>query len=355
MSPTAIRAPHWTHPALLDASRTFQVVLEPPPSPSPTIRLVSDGTIVPVRVEDTAKLQPETAAYTCTALGGRAGEVYDLKVETNRQRTVMPHAVGVIPHHAETLTLLHCSDLHLLQPTPDHGLRDRSAHIAALVARINALFPELVVCTGDLITRYDAQKRALPAELVRWQIQRVAELLARIAAPLFVTVGNHDVAFEATRGDWYSAMGGGWRGSTDEFRVDWGPYHLAMMDCFAHYDPQNVSLRSSFTAEQLAWLRSGLLAASASQLRLVFAHYDYHGQLPALLSEGRIDLLFYGHSGRLYPQELARNGVWDGHLAGTEAYNLVRLTPCGIFSQKGSWPSLTDQRTRAPLASELDR
>ena len=30
----------------------------------------------------------------------------------------------------------------------------------ALVDRINALHPDLVVCTGDLISRYDPQKRA---------------------------------------------------------------------------------------------------------------------------------------------------------------------------------------------------
>jgi hypothetical protein len=222
-------------------------------------------------------------------------------------------------------------------------MEDRSALVAALVARINALRPDLVVCTGDLISRYDAHKRALPAAQIRWQIRRVVGLLSRIEVPFFVTVGNHDAAFEATRGDWYAAMGGGWNGGTDEFSLDWGRYHLAMLDCFAHYDLQNVPLVSSFTAQQLQWLRQDLSAASESRLRLVFAHYDYHKQLPPLLGELCVDLLFYGHAKGLYPQDLAANGVWDGHLADTTAYNLVRLTPGGVVSEKVSWASLSSQ------------
>ena len=102
-----------------------------------------------------------------------------------------------------------------------------------------------------------------------------------------------------------------------------------------------LKAKVSFTAEQLQWLRQDLLAAPESQLRLVFAHYDYRKQLPPLLRERCIDLLFYGHAKGLYPQVLAETGVWDGHLADTEAYNLVRLTPSGITTEKASWASLT--------------
>ncbi len=346
MPSLSIKAPYWTRPALLDANRTFQLILEPRPAATPSIVLKGNGDAIPVQPADPVILGPGIVEYTCTALGGIPGQTYDLEVQLDGTSAKMPHAISVKPQDVKTLTLLHCSDLHLLQPTPDNALharstlRARGALIAALVSRINALRPDLVVCTGDLITRYDAQQRALPAERIRWQIRRVKGLLARIEAPLYVTVGNHDAAFAATRGDWYAAMGGGWNGHTDEFSVDWGPYHLAMMDCFAHYDPQNVQVRSSFTAEQLQWLRQDLLAASQSQLRLVFAHYDYHEQLPVLFRELHIDLLFYGHAKGLYPQALAENGIWDGHLADTKAYHLVRLTPSGVTSERASWASL---------------
>jgi hypothetical protein len=87
-------------------------------------------------------------------------------------------------------------------------------------------------------------------------------------------------------------------------------------------------------------LRQDLLAASASYRRLVFAHYDYHKQLPPLFGELGIDLLFYGHARGLYPRALAENGIWDGHLADTEAYNLVHLSTSGITSHKTSWADL---------------
>ena len=344
MSYPSIKEPYWTRPTLLDSNRTFPVVLESRSAASPALSLTSvDGDKVSVRIEGSATLRSGLTEYTCTALGAIAGHTYDLELAIDGIDTTVPRAVSALPHDTESLTLLHCSDLHLLKPTPEGTMKDRSTLIAALAARINALHPDLVICTGDLIGRYDAQKRALPAGRIRWQIRRVKELLTQVEVPFFVTVGNHDTAFEETRGDWYAAMGGGWRGGTDDSSLDWGRYHLALMDGFACYDPQNAPLRSSFTAEQIQWLRQDLLAASASQLRLVLAHYDYHKQLPSLLHELRIDLLFYGHSTGLYPKDLAENGVWDGHLAATKAYNLVRLTPRNIESERVSWARLISQ------------
>jgi hypothetical protein len=113
-----------------------------------------------------------------------------------------------------------------------------------------------------------------------------------------------------------------------------------MMDCFAHYNRQNAPLRSSFTEGQLEWLRADLAATSARQWRLVFAHYDYHKQLPPLLPELRVDALFYGHAKGMYPEALAAHGIWDGHLDDIMAYNLVRLMAEGITSEKVSWGSL---------------
>lgn len=335
-----IMAPYWTRPALLDSSRTFQVTLRSLASTAPTIALTSVSEAIPVCVEGAAPLPHNVVTFACTALGGKPGQMYDLRVHVGSQSATMPNAVSVLPQDTTTLSVLHCSDLHLLKPTPDSTLEDRCVLIAALVAHINLLDPDLVVCTGDLVSRYDPDKRALSSEQIRWQIRRVKEILLGIRVPLFVTLGNHDAAFEATRPDWYTAMGGGWKGYTDDYSLDWGPYHLVMMDCFTHYDPQNIPLESSFTAEQIQWLRQDLLAASASQLRLVFAHYDYHEHLPRIMEEGSLDLLFYGHAKGLYPQVLAENTVWDGHLADTQAYNLVHLTPRGIVSERVPWTNL---------------
>ena len=352
MQVPSILSPHWTRPALLGPGRAFQVIVAGRPDGMPVMTLTAGAEVLPVHIEDVVPLRPDLTQYSCTAVkdgaaaGGKPGALYDLELRTHGTQAKMCRAASVLPEDTTSLTLLHCTDLHLLVPVAEKGMVDRSALFAALVDRINALRPDLVICTGDVISRYDTHKRALPAEMIRWQIRRAVELLAPIEVPFYVTLGNHDAAFEATRGDWYAALGGGWNGGTDEYSLDWGEVHLAMLDCFAHYDPQNVMRRSSFTDEQLDWLRADLAATSARQQRLVFAHYDYRKQLPALLAELRIDALFYGHAKGLYPDLLAEHDIWDGHLADTQAYNLVRLTPEGIAAQKVSWAGLESRTAR---------
>ena len=335
-----IREPRWSRPALLDGGRSFQLVVASPPSERPLVTLVGKEAAISVSVECTASPRPGIALYTCVAQGGSPGVLYDLEVRAGGDCARMPHAVTVLDGRDAGLTLLHCTDLHLIKPTPEGALADRSALIRALVARIRALQPDLVVCTGDLIHRYDAQESALSADCIRWQIGRVSELLAEIPVPLFITTGNHDVAFDDTRKDWYETVGGGWHGRTDDHSLDWGGVHLALMDGFAYYDEDNVQQACSFTLEQLCWLEEDLSAASECRLRLVFAHYDYRQQLPPLFQSLRVNGLFYGHSKAMYPEVFDRTGVWDGHLGDTEAYNLLRITAGGIGGEKVTWAEL---------------
>jgi hypothetical protein len=336
----AIKEPRWSRPALLDEGRSFRLIVASLLLASPTIVLRRGGAIVPVSVESSCSLGPGLTLYICIALGGSPGQLYDLEVQIEGQRSRIPHAVGFVAQRNERLVLLHCSDLHLFKPTPAGGLADRSALVQALVARINVVRPDLVVCTGDLVQRYDAQKKALPAKLIRWQIGHIRDLLSEVCVPLYVTIGNHDLAFEETRTEWYEVMGGGWNGCTDDFSLDWGDYHLAMMDCFAYYDGQNVQLESSFTNEQILWLRRDLSAASNRRRRLIFAHYDYKSQLPPLFEPLHIDALFYGHAKGIYPDVFVSSGVWDGHLDDSEAYNLVKVTADEIASEKVPWTEL---------------
>jgi len=256
----------------------------------------------------------------------------------------MPHAVAAPAEGQGRLTVLHCSDLHLLKPTPEGTLEDRSAAIGALVSRTNLLCPDLVVCTGDLIQRYDVEGNALSTVQMRWQIRRVRRLMAGIKVPLYITTGNHDVAFEHVRPYWYERMGGGWDGDTDDVSLDWEGYRLVLMDCFGHYDAQNRLLESSFTEGQLQWLQQDLLAASGSRARLVFAHYDYRQQLPPLMRALKIDALFYGHSHALYPEALRESGVWDGHLDASQAFHLVELTAAGMRCETTTWAELACAR-----------
>jgi len=349
-----VKDPFWTRPALVGPDRAFQVVLAHDAGQVPALGLLRGDDSIPVSVDGRVGAKRGLSAWACHADESTPPGLYDLAVHLGGDECSVHGAVCLVPPQASDLTVLHCSDLHLLKPTPD-GMQDRTGLVGALLDRINELCPDLVVCTGDLISRYDERKQALPAGCIRWQIAWLAEHLAKLRVPLYVTVGNHDVAFECTRSDWYTAMGGGWQGATDDLSADWGPYHLTMMDCFAHYDGDNRVLATSFTSHQLEWLANDLRSAANSSRRLLFAHYDYRMQLPALLDNLAIDIILYGHSRAMYPDLLARFGICDGHLADAEAYNLVHLGAGRISTERLYWSQLGDEWRWLESPPESDR
>jgi|SRR5581483_10989875 len=85
-------------------------------------------------------------------------------------------AVPGLPSPLDGLRIVHLSDLHI----GDHlGLAELAAH----VARVNALAPDLVCITGDLVDRAATCAAAFPV---------LGGLRARHG--VFVVLGNHDVA-----------------------------------------------------------------------------------------------------------------------------------------------------------------
>jgi hypothetical protein len=321
-----IRRPFWTRPAPLRAEDALPLVLAAGAADAapPEARLRRGRAAWPLALTPGEPLGPERAAWAGRLVEEAPPGLYDLEVRIGGRRYTERRAVAVLPERVAGLTLAHCSDLHVLKPTAE-ALEDRTGRILALIERLNALRPDVVVCTGDLISRYDPAKRPLPAKTIRWQIRWVAEHLGEIEAPLYVTIGNHDVAFRGTRKAWYAAMGGAGGERPDDASVDWGPYHLSLLDAFAYYDGRNVLRASAFTADQLAWLRADMAATDPDATRLLFAHYDYHHQLPGILPFLGLDGFFYGHSGPLYPEELERHAVWDGHLPAALALRVVRV------------------------------
>ncbi len=338
-SPSLVRQPLWTRPSLVEQGASFDVVLSHPCDDAPHLSLVRERTSIPVQADEHRSVANGRVSWRCGVDGGVPAGLYDLEMKVGNTECTVHGGVCVVTPDVNELTLIHCSDLHLLKPMPE-GMQDRTALVESLLSRIKELGPDLVVITGDLITRYDEAKRPLPASTIRWQIAWLREHLPGLDVPLYVTVGNHDVAFDATRPDWYAAMGGGRRGATDDFSLDWGCFHLTMMDCFAHYDDRNSVLATSFMPQQLDWLADDLRAAASSAKRLLFLHYDYHRQLPDLLDGLPVDMMFYGHSKGMYPEVLAQYGVWDGHLAGSDAYDWVHLRDGDIRSERVAWTSL---------------
>lgn len=89
------------------------------------------------------------------------------------------------PEH-DGLTIACVADLHAGAPHVDE------ARIDAIVARVNALEPDLVALLGDFVD---------PEVLLGGRIEpeRVAQRLARLDAPAFAVLGNHDHDFGAER------------------------------------------------------------------------------------------------------------------------------------------------------------
>ncbi len=97
-------------------------------------------------------------------------------------RTELRVPVGHLPRCAEGIRILHLTDLHI-------GNRLEGDSLSRLVARANALRPDLVALTGDL---FDFDPR---------HVDDGARRLGELRAPLgvFAVLGNHDVYTGADR------------------------------------------------------------------------------------------------------------------------------------------------------------
>lgn len=93
-------------------------------------------------------------------------------LQVNRIEVCSPR----LPEGFDGLRIVHISDLHVgTLVRPEHELR-------RLVDSIDALHPDLVVFTGDLV---NIRSGELTPEIMR--------TLARIAAPVYSVTGNHDI------------------------------------------------------------------------------------------------------------------------------------------------------------------
>ena len=302
----AIAEPRWTKPVLVLRGGSFRV-------------LRGDG------------------SFECTVPQGAAEGLCDWRVATGARGAASPNSMCVLGGFKEPFTFLHTSDLHLVGRLPDGRVGDRSAVAEELVDAVNSLRPEFVINTGDLISRYGENPRdVLPRDSVERQARRAKEILLRLEVPMFVTPGNHDVAFSWCREAWTEQMGGPAGGRTDDYSFDYGGYHFAALDGGAEYDERTLEpTRMDFSDEQLSWLADDMKRAVGSRLRFLFTHYDYTGRLCELLDELRVDMVMYGHSSPVAYERSDGAVFVNGHLPGTRAYQLVTVDGGRISIEAG--------------------
>ena len=114
--------------------------------------------------------------------------------------------------------MVHLSDIHI-----GKHVDDVERHLEQVIAETNALQPDLVVVTGDVVNQ--GTDASLPP--------KARALLATIHAPVAVVIGNHDIGFRTFIGAKY---GSGWENFARtfhaflEFEIDLGGYKFVGFD-----------------------------------------------------------------------------------------------------------------------------
>jgi len=199
-------------PALANAGGAFQVLCREPRSTfPPRLALVAaDGARPAALAIEDEVLEPEEGGLTLARRTVRvtrgAPGAYDLRVEWPCGiRALAPRAVwlhGEDPALTSPLRVAHITDLHLGRSA------DSPARLEQVIAGVNALSPDLVLLTGDVVDNGDRAE----------QFGLAHRLLSALRAPALVVAGNHDHGFHprALSG---RGFGPGWRHFGDAFHA----------------------------------------------------------------------------------------------------------------------------------------
>jgi hypothetical protein len=157
--------------------------------------------------------------------------------------------------------VVHLSDIHI-----GKHVDDVEAHLRRVIAETNALAPDLVVITGDIVNQ------GLDPSLQ----PRARAILATIHAPVAIVLGNHDIGFRSFVGETYGA---GWQNFARtfhaflEFEIDLGGYRFVGFDSGASTLSPRILTRG-LRRSTLDHLRALLATAAVDGSRgvVLFSH-----------------------------------------------------------------------------------
>ena len=161
------------------------------------------------------------------------------------------------------------------------------------VDEVNALSPDFVIMTGDIVA--DSQRPDV-ALVDKWMSHMATEFGASFDSPFYAAVGNHDVVRDDAIG---KAI----------YETYFGPAYYSFdmkgVHCVVLDPHQLIDGKLSYTvdADQLAWLRQDLAVTPVSEPILVFCHEPTPDwvetaemeELMHLLAEAGITALINGH------------------------------------------------------------
>jgi predicted MPP superfamily phosphohydrolase len=166
------------------------------------------------------------AVFGAAAAAGAVPVLAEAEEERVHPERVTFHLPGLDPAH-DGLRIAQLSDIHV-------GPRTSPEIIRGAVEQANAFEPDLVVLTGDYLSRS-------PAE-----VEGVRDLLAGFAAPTLAVLGNHDITVnpggtvEALRANGYEVLDNAWT----RLRVRGVPLHVVGVgDSVTRHDDVTAAVR----------------------------------------------------------------------------------------------------------------
>lgn len=216
-------------------------------------------------------------------------------------------AAGSTPDGYDTLTFIHLTDIHVCNLTGYHpafvqkrqhfgnGIVTFPGFLRAVPVEQNA---DMVIITGDNIDFYEAETEK--GWMLDTQIEQYARILDNSKVPVYLTLGNHDIAsYRITPGPWTGSnqieaekARAAWIKNVPCFKdgtyysriykIDTVTYRFIFLDN-AYYSTEEISDGElSFTIDpfQLRWL-DAQLKASPSDVEIVFMHIPLPNSKPA--------------------------------------------------------------------------
>lgn len=299
--------PLWSKPAIISHGDKLTIVIDIPcyNIDQFNVSLESDQCLYPLKIDCIAKDVDTNTGITrdgdstiyqiiCGISPRELPGFYSLKIIWKNGSDFMPNSVKIVDRFLHNFRFVHITDPHVCSALYDEPGKD----LAIAVKEINKINPEFVLLTGDIASRYDENKQTLDAHIIEHDYRLVQQILLDLKVPIFITAGNHDLAFDFIRGFYRLYFAKPIQGESLDYSFSYGDHRFITFEGFCHYDSNTLAISNkSLDTKQIEWLQSELDSATHSLSRIMFYHYDYQKQLPRIFDKYKVDLALLGHSG----------------------------------------------------------
>ena len=279
-------------------------------------------------------------------------ELYNLHISGDGIEDYTENSVRIIPVFKENFSFIHITDTHLathyfFENPESIGDTSEMVDLREVINDINLINPEFLLITGDLINEGELEDFEN-----RRNFSKAVRLLSELEVPVYLVSGNHDLggwdstppAQGSARWNWWKFFGWNWLSAppaaeltyTQDYSFDYGVTHFTGMESYINYDGFRWSTYGgeSFISSQLQWLNADLAAASESQLKVLFYHYDFSDDIN--LNALGVDMALWGHihssSGNIneHPYDLSTDNTCDGNCA----YRIIQVEGSNLQPQE---------------------